>query len=169
MDGLTRVLSTPRSSRPRRTTGLCLALITVAALAGCGLMPSGPTATATPASIWAIPPELDGTSWHLVELNGAPPLAGTDITLTFSDGKAGGYAGCNTYAGPSAPNPAATPPAVVFTLTKRACAEPGVMAQEQAYVNTLASAAGRTLLDGRLEFYNAAGQAILVFEPAAAA
>ena len=116
--------------------------------------------------MWHIPPELEGTAWELVELNGQPPIAGSEITLEFVDGKARGYAGCNWYNGPY-PSTGNQTPEVRFTITVRDCpdAPAGVTAQEQAYVDTLNAAAGRRVVDGRLGFTDEAGQVALVFQP----
>ncbi len=158
---------TPQRRFWHLAAGLRLALAALALLTGCGRLAGEPPATATPVSIWRIPAELDGTHWRLVELNGQPPMAGTEITLDFTDGTASGSAGCNSYRGPFAD---AAPDEVVFSITKMACMEPpGVMQQEQVYMEALKAAAGRALVDGRLEFRDAAGGLTLVFEPAPSA
>jgi hypothetical protein len=144
--------------------GLRVALAGLALLTACGRLGLEPLATATPVSIWHIPAELDGTHWKLVELKGQPPLAGTEITLDFMDGKASGNAGCNYYRGPYAD---VAPDEVLFTITVQGCLEPpGIMEQDQVYTDALFKAGTRALVNGRLEFRNAAGVLTLVFEPA---
>jgi heat shock protein HslJ len=51
--------------------------------------------------------DLEGSEWVLTSLNGETPLQGplitpqgTQITLAFEDGVAGGFGGCNAYGGP---------------------------------------------------------------------
>jgi heat shock protein HslJ len=77
------------------------------------------------------------------------PVDGTTLTATFTDeGEIRGGAGCNTYRAPFTVDGAAieiSQPA----STRKFCAEPdGVMEQEAAYLEALASAS-RFRLDGR--------------------
>jgi hypothetical protein len=58
---------------------------------------------------------------------------------------------------------------VRFTITLMGCPDPGVMRQEQVYTDALQAAASRALVDGRLEFRDAAGALTLVFEAASSA
>jgi heat shock protein HslJ len=44
-------------------------------------------------------PGLGGSEWQLEELEGAPPLEGTTITLAFERSRVSGSAGCNAYFG----------------------------------------------------------------------
>ena len=48
--------------------------------------------TLIPATLGSEPTtsELNGTSWTLTSLNGAAPVQGTNVTLTFSDSQVGG-------------------------------------------------------------------------------
>lgn len=113
---------------------------------------------------WSAAPELVGSEWVLVELNGAAPLAGSHLTLAFDAEQLTGYAGCNWYGAPYQEVTEAGPPAVLFSLTMRACQEPaGVMEQEQVFIITLQSAAGRRLLGERLEYHDAAGLTVAAF------
>ena len=41
---------------------------------------------------------LDGSFWHLTKLQTETPPLSLDITLSFHNGTASGYAGCNSYA-----------------------------------------------------------------------
>lgn len=68
------------------------ALLPVAlALSAC-TTPSGTTGRA--------PPELAGTQWLVVEIDGRRPLGG-DLTASFSvDGRISGDSGCNQFSGP---------------------------------------------------------------------
>ncbi len=45
------------------------------------------------------PGQLDGTGWRAVEVGGQPPVAGTEPTVVFDDGRIGGSTGCNGYGG----------------------------------------------------------------------
>lgn len=90
--------------------------------------------------------ELVGTSWRVTGYNNGRQavvsvLSGTRLTMAFAtDGRVRGSAGCNDYAGTYAVSgtsltfgPAAT--------TRRMCARPEVMEQEQQFVRALASVA----------------------------
>jgi heat shock protein HslJ len=98
--------------------------------------------------------ELSGTAWALDSfgaLGAERPVVGPGtVTLEFSPGgQAAGNAGCNTFSG----GYQAQGGVLTFgplASTKRACAEPGLMEQEQAYLAALQSASGYTLDGDRL-------------------
>ena len=115
---------------------------------------------------WSATPELVGSEWVLVELNGAAPLDGSHITLAFDAEQLTGYAGCNWYGSGYQNTTAEETPAMGFSLTKRACQEPaGVMEQEQVYLTALQSATGRRISGERLEYHDAAGATVAAFAP----
>lgn len=98
-----------------------------------------PDAEATPGT--AQPsgdPALSGTAWRLVELGGATPLEGVDVTLEL-DGNGGvsGNASCNTYRG------SATLDGDRLSLgplaTTRMSCDPERMDQESRYLAALTS------------------------------
>jgi heat shock protein HslJ len=89
---------------------------------------------------------LAGTSWRVTGYNNGRQavvsvLAGTELSLAFAaDGRVSGSAGCNNFMGTyivSGPalklGPAAT--------TRKLCAQPGVMEQEQQFLKALESVA----------------------------
>jgi len=89
---------------------------------------------------------LAGTSWRVTGYNNGKQavvsvLGGTQLSMAFAtDGRVSGSAGCNNYMGTYAVSgsslefgPAAT--------TRRMCAEPGVMEQEQQFLEALESVA----------------------------
>ena len=149
---------------------LLLALLSVALflLAACGravtpapnATTAEPRATATPNV--SIP--LDGTEWVLASLRGDNLAAGPSLTLVFyPENYMEGTAGCNSYG-------------VDYTASGREfhiaqihrtdfeCEEPpGIMPQDQAFFETLASIAAYQATEDRLEFDNAAGETILVY------
>jgi heat shock protein HslJ len=91
-------------------------------------------------------------------------IAGTEITATFSDeGELSGSAGCNTYTATYTTDGGAieiTPPAA----TKKLCPDPeGVMEQEAAYLEGLASAARYRVDGGALELSTADGTRVVHF------
>jgi putative lipoprotein len=68
-----------------RLAGLA-ALLAALAVAGCS---SGEAATQ--------PPNLNGTSWRVVEIAGVPTFNGNPPTISFRNGRIRGDSGCNTF------------------------------------------------------------------------
>jgi heat shock protein HslJ len=68
-----------------RWAGLA-ALLAALTVAGCS---SGEAATQ--------PPNLNGTTWRVVEIAGEPTIGGNPPTLTFRNGRIRGDSGCNTF------------------------------------------------------------------------
>ncbi|MCK4472442.1 MAG: META domain-containing protein, partial [Anaerolineae bacterium] len=111
-----------------------------------------------------IDPALDDTEWVLTSLNSNTLLEGSNITLNFAEGGAGGFAGCNAYGGEytAADEGALTIGEMVITLMD--CQTPeGILEQEAAYVEALRNATAYRVMDDRLEIANAAGETTLVF------
>ena len=110
-------------------------------------------------------PELDGTQWSLIEINGKGLIEGSYISLYFHNGSVEGSAGCNTYGvdySTEEPNILKIP---MPGMTEEACSSPeGVLEQEQEYVNTLSSAAFYSISDNKLEIYGPGNKKLLVFE-----
>ncbi len=106
--------------------------------------------------------DLAGTAWSLVEVNGQPIVAGSDPTLVFEDGRAGGNASCNSFGSEyTAENGKLTFAPIESTLMY--C--DGVMDQESAYLAALQEAAGYQISGGNLEILNANGQVTLILAP----
>jgi heat shock protein HslJ len=99
-------------------------------------------ARATPLGNWRVTGLVRGDAL-------ASPLVGTELTARFAvDGTLSGSAGCNTYAGSYSVEKSAIEIAT-RGVTRRACADPaGVMDQETAYLSLLPTAVGYRL-DGR--------------------
>ena len=92
------------------------------------------------------------------------PLEGTTLTATFTeDGEISGGAGCNTYRAPFTVDGTAIEVSRPAS-TKKLCAQPdGVMEQEAAYLEALASAE-RFRIDGRpLQLTRADGTRVVQF------
>lgn len=86
---------------------------------------------------------LAGTTWQLVEY-GSPeqpqrPLPGTQITLTFQDGQAGGSASCNSYGGSYTLNGSKLTLGEM-AMTAMDCVDEAIMTQENDYIALLTSA-----------------------------
>ena len=127
--------------------GLVLALASL--LAGCGA---------------AREVDLEGTDWTLVELNGAALMPGTNITLSFDEENAGGFAGCNAYGGSYEAGGDGALSIGLMQRTAQACLEPeGVMEQEDAYLAALQDVAAYRVTGDRLELEDGAGESLLAF------
>jgi heat shock protein HslJ len=127
---------------------LCVALFALA-LAGCGGDSNAdPTGT-----------------WQLTDLEGTPPLEGTEIDLTIDGEQVSGSSGCNTYTGSVSVDPAAgtMTPGPNLASTMMACEEP-IMDQEQRYLDALMRVASYEIVDGTLTLTDDTGAALVTFE-----
>lgn len=86
---------------------------------------------------------LEGTAWVLQTMNGAPLLAGAEITVVFGDtGNLSGSSGCNTYNGAYQVTGASLSVGQL-SGTNVFCGTPeGIMDQENTYKSILTSATG---------------------------
>ncbi len=105
---------------------------------------------------------LGGTHWTATGVAGrggiATLIAGSKATLNFGvDGTLSGSAGCNSYTGRYEVTGNQVKFPTAFASTRKMCVNPGVMAQEQAFLKALsASTTGR--IDGKkLELRDASG------------
>jgi heat shock protein HslJ len=108
--------------------------------------------------------DLPGTSWTLVDLDGAEPIADAVPTMVFGeDGTVSGNASCNQY------NAAVTIDGSELSfgpvaMTRMMCADPAVAEQEVAFTIALESVSSYTIdSDGRLVLE---GDSPLTFEVA---
>ena len=114
-------------------------------------------AAATPVGSWQVTGLRRGDA-------STSPIAGTDLTARFgADGSLSGSAGCNTYRTSYTTDKRAIeigPPAV----TRKACAEPaGVMEQETAYLALLPTAVSYRLDGNVLELLAADGTRLVTY------
>lgn len=94
--------------------------------------------------------DLENTEWVLATLNGRTPLAGTNLTLSFSNGNVGGFSGCNYYGGPYQIEGIELKIGGISSNAQE-CLEPeGVMAQERDFQNLLLSPLLVELREGQL-------------------
>jgi heat shock protein HslJ len=109
----------------------------------------------------APPPPLAGSEWVVAALGGAPVIAGTNVTLRFSGGGAGGYGGCNWYGGRYTRADSALDIAEIAS-TARGCLRPaGVEEQEQRLFRILERVASYRVAGGRLLLADSAGDVLL--------
>jgi heat shock protein HslJ len=147
-----RVVNVPVGTLARRSKAL-LVVAAVALLAGC-----------TPLAVDG--ERLDDTRWVSVSIAGQAPIAGSEPTLVFEDGRVRGSGGCNGYTGQepvSITNNELELGPVLMTLG--GCVGPDgedlpVMAVEQTFRNTLGAADHIALRDGLLMLSGPAGELI---------
>jgi heat shock protein HslJ len=148
----------------RRTMRVALLTILAAlpSVAGCiPGMPGVPQPT--------IQPPLVDTSWTLESLgpegNQRSVLAGSEVTLSFTgDSEASGNAGCNSYGGTYESGLNGTLSFTELFHTEMYCMTPGLMDQEQAYLDALVAAERYVYVDGALHI--SGGGMLLVFSQA---
>lgn len=115
----------------------------------------------------AQPQSLVGTSWRATGINTgrgavASLVADSSVTMSFAaDGKVSGSGGCNNYSAGyrSDGNKLSFTPAAA---TRRMCALPGVMEQEQAFFKALETVATMRIEGDRLEMRTADGALALM-------
>jgi heat shock protein HslJ len=107
---------------------------------------------------------LDGTSWHLVSLDGSSPIEAESatITLQFQNGEMRGRSGCNQYSGAYSAFDEGDISVEGVAVTEMACLDlEGVMDQEQVYLGILTGATGWEVDGGQLYIYDEAGRTLL--------
>jgi heat shock protein HslJ len=115
-------------------------------------------------------PDLVGTEWTLVSLDGGSLIADTEITLSIQEAYLGGTMTCNNYGGgPDSGAYAASGESGLaiaqLAVTVQLCSEPeGIMEQEAAYIEALHAAATYRVAGDRLEIVDAGGSTRLVFQ-----
>lgn len=77
--------------------------------------------------------------WVAQSIAGKPVVQPGRVTLSFREGRVSGRGGCNLYSGPVEYEKGAIKVGPLIS-TKMACAEPGLMQQESAYLGALQSA-----------------------------
>ena len=105
---------------------------------------------------------LEGTTWRATAIHdgrgtAAALLPDTEITMTFgTDGRVAGTAGCNRYTARYLAE-GSTLRIDSAALTRMACLRPGVMEQEQAFVDALATVTTARVDGDQLELRRADG------------
>ena len=159
-----------------RFTALTIAILALLLVTACGAGEddatptperggSAPTATDAPgptATAGQERPALDGTAWLLAALNGADIDLQAPLTLTFEDGQAGGFSGCNEFGGAYTATDAGEFSMPEIAMTDMDC-EVG-MDLEADYLEALAQAARYEVIEEvRLELHDSNGETLLVF------
>ena len=92
-----------------------------------------------------------------------PALETADVTIEFDADEVSGCAGCNLYSGSYSARKDGTFSVDNVAWTEMACLEPGVMKQEQQFLNTLLQAKSYDVSDDTLTIGGDGGS--LVFAP----
>ena len=125
----------------------------------------------TPAARMNAGIELTNTNWTLralMDTNGilVPVVSGSEITAQFnrSQGRMGGYSGCNWYSALyTKKDNAVTLKREI--ITDMACWDPAVMEQEKVFLDDLSKPVTFSLSGSTMKFYDAAGKTVFVFVP----
>jgi heat shock protein HslJ len=111
----------------RQYIGIAIVLLIVLGLAF-WLMPLQlSSATAT---------DLEGKTWKLTSINGQPPVPGSQVTITFENGKVGGSTGVNHFGGNYRASGASLTLSEIAS-TMMASTDPALNAQEQTLLSAL--------------------------------
>jgi heat shock protein HslJ len=145
-------------------------LLPVLFLIGCTAVVSDNNGAPAPETAVSADPAQLENSWLLLELNGRPLVAGTEISLNFENDALGGNSGCNVYGGSYAAGADGRIEIGDMFSTLMACLDDGVMEQESAYNSALSDAVAFELTDNdqTLLLRNAAGEITLRFSVRAA-
>ncbi|MCW5206249.1 META domain-containing protein [Desulfobulbus sp. F5] len=103
---------------------------------------------------------LNGTSWLLKTLNGHPLKSSRQPTLNVENGKAFGYAGCNTYFGKYTEGGGNSFHIENIVITKMACMP---VTQESQFVSALKDATSYHLVGKTMTLKNKKGVSLAVF------
>jgi heat shock protein HslJ len=114
-----------------------------------------------------LPPSLIGTIWAAATIDGQMVTDDSGIVVGISEGRIGGFAGCNTYSGPYSVegNQVSIGP---LASTRKAC-ENELMDQEQTYLTNLEQANSYSIENEELHLLDESGTTTLTFvivEPA---
>jgi heat shock protein HslJ len=151
----------------------CAAVIALGALVAGGVLVLAPVVSSArshsgPTIVAEYRPEtaeLDGTEWVLISLDGTEAVEGSNVTLHFDEGRAGGFAGCNDYDCRYAATGDGTLTITEIAVTGQLCQVPdSIMEQEDSYIQALGNAAAYRIADGRLEIVTAGGET-LIYSP----
>ena len=138
-----------------RTLSVGLAILTAMMLATVGCLPQLPQLPdGDDTSDQTIQPELEDTSWVLdaagPESGLKPSIPGHKPTIDFEEGDLSGSTGCNSYFGLYTYDTDGSLGISGVGNTEMACPEPGVMEQEQLFLDTLRAAESYRVVGGKL-------------------
>jgi heat shock protein HslJ len=102
---------------------------------------------------------LNGTTWTLTSIDNIPPLEGRNLSIAFAEGKFSGSSGCNSYSGSYDINgeKISTGP---IAMTLMACADSGMMEQEQFFLAYLGDLKTFVRNEVQLQLFRSDGKAL---------
>lgn len=104
--------------------------------------------------------KLTQVDWVAETINGKPVIEPGRVTLSFSEARVSGRAGCNIYSGPAEYANGMLKVGALIS-TKMACVANGVMQQESAYLSTLGEARSYAYQNDRLVISAPTGGALV--------
>jgi heat shock protein HslJ len=112
----------------------------------------------------APPPRLEGVLWEVTGYNNGrqavvSPKSGTQLTVTFQDGKISGSSGCNRFHGEFKVDGSALKVGPLAT-TRMAC-EDELMTQERQFLQALEGATTWAIVRGMLDVHGVGGERVL--------
>ncbi len=108
-------------------------------------------------------PDLENTSWHVLEINGSPLPEGIEITANFTDDVVGGEAPCNVYSAEYSQDGSQINIDAPI-MTQMYCEEGNVMETEEAFTRALVAARQIALEGDNLFMQDADGKVVLLLE-----
>ena len=106
---------------------------------------------------------LAGSSWQVIELNGAPLVPNSYITMDFSESLVSGNASCNSYSGIFAQDGASISITDVLA-TAMACVDQAPMTQEQKVTAALEKVESFAVVEEELILQLNDGSSIVLVE-----
>lgn len=108
-----------------------------------------------------LPPSLIGTIWAAETIDGQPVIDDSGVVVGISEGRIGGFAGCNTYSGPY--DVEGNEVRVGPLATTRISCEEALMEQETAFITNLEQANSYQIVDEDLHLLDENGETTLTF------
>ncbi len=144
---------------------LALMLAMTMVLAGCATA-APPTASSPSASAPAAP-QLAGTQWRFVAVQGAPVPHGVRATMRFDNGgRVSGNAGCNSFGASFLAEGDGSLHFGQVLSTKMACLQPeGAMETERRVMDALAHTAHARVENGEMTLLDVTGAVLATLQP----
>jgi heat shock protein HslJ len=109
------------------------------------------------------PNSLAGSGWHVVTINGRPPVSDSEPTAVFAAAEVKGSAGCNSYGATYSYDPSTGGIAFeLMRMTAMGCLDPGRSEIEALFVQTIGQVtSASTDPQGRLVLSGQGGEIVL--------
>lgn len=112
---------------------------------------------------------LEGHTWKVTGYNNqkqavVSPVTGTELTISFANGRASGQAGCNAFQGPFKLDGGGITIGPLAT-SRKMCMQTGVMEQETQFLKSLETAVRFIIYGRELNMYRADGERVLTANP----